>query len=68
MIDKNIAVPDGTGKFPLFKLLAVGESTLIEPHLYAEAQRYAHTYAASARKRFATRKQDDGRLRVWRIA
>lgn len=69
MIEKNISITENTpGKFPLFKELSVGDSVLIAPHLYLEAQRYAHTYAAMARKRFKTRKQADGSLRVWRVA
>ena len=69
MIEKDIAITETTpGKFPLFKKLVVGDSVLIEPHLYLEAQRYAHTYAAMVRKRFKTRKQADGSLRVWRVA
>ena len=69
MIEKNIAITVNTsGKFPLFKEMVVGDSVRIEPHLYLEAQRYAHTYAASVGKKFSTRKQADGSLRVWRVA
>jgi len=68
MIEKNISIPDTTSKFPLFKALEIGDSVLVESSQSVAAQRYAHTYAAMARKRFKTRKQADGGLRVWRVA
>lgn len=54
-------------KWP-FKNMNVGDMLKVPAEDCERARAYAHSYARSAKKHFATRRMDNGELHVYRIA
>lgn len=68
-VSKSIPIPPGTGKTGAppkhpFSTMEVGDSVLCDDK---KMQIYSHGYGRSAGKKFTTRKQPCGGVRIWRV-
>ena len=68
-IDKGVPIPEsrkGAGKYP-WRACEVGDSFVFSG-TQSQAGRSAWTAGTTLGRRFATRKQPDGSVRIWRVA